>query len=337
MNSLNIGSETDYVRDRIDQVSEGYPVFRHRQWKEYAYAVFGSKAGSLYYMLSAGVEGIWLNAGESNRYFKPRAAVSGTYRFNANNSARVSYTLTNQAPSVGQLNPYNTSTDSLVVSKGNPELLPMQIHRMSAAYTFNKSGLYITPSFSYAIYTDIIEPYGYSEQGVYISTYTNRGRSKTLRAGGSVNYRLKEWGSVYVSAYHCVDYFEEQQSKKSFSVGAGFTGTLGKWSFVLDVSNRDYTYTAVSRTKQVVPLLHTQVVYNFTKDFYISVAVPYTLGTWSTETEVYGDTYRSYSNQRMTSLSGRPWVLLRYTIRKNDKRKIKLDNVVRSKEEGISL
>ena len=33
----------------------------------------------------------------------------------------------------------------------------------------------------------------------------------------------------------------------------------------------------------------------------------------------------------------RPWVLLRYTIRRNVKSKIRLDNVVHSREEGISL
>ncbi len=39
----------------------------------------------------------------------------------------------------------------------------------------------------------------------------------------------------------------------------------------------------------------------------------------------------------MISQSFRPWVLLRYTIRRNVKSKIRLDNVVHSREEGISL
>lgn len=339
VNSLNIGSITDIINDRIRQVSEGYPDFRHRRWNEYLYATFGSKAGNLYYMLSAGVEGIWLRAGsETNRYVKPRAALSGTYEFNDNNSVRLSYTLTNQAPAVGQLNPYNTSTDSLVVTRGNPDLLPMQNHQFEASYTFNKKGFYFTPSISYQLYTDIIEPYGYSDQGIHVSTFLNRGRSEELSVGASVSYRLKKWGRIYAGAYHHVDYFEGQDPRKSFSCDAGFTATYKKWTFVGDMAYRNYAFTAVSRTTQITPeYVQAQVVYNFTKNFYISVAVPYFLGTLSTDTDMYSDTYRSHLNSRLTSASGRPWVLLRYTFRKNDKRKIKLDNVLRSKEQGISL
>ena len=71
-----------------------------------------------YYMASAGLEGIWLKAGDAkNSYLKPRFSLSGTYQFNPNNSTQLSYELTNRSPSVGQLNPYNTSTDPLVITK----------------------------------------------------------------------------------------------------------------------------------------------------------------------------------------------------------------------------
>jgi hypothetical protein len=39
----------------------------------------------------------------------------------------------------------------------------------------------------------------------------------------------------------------------------------------------------------------------------------------------------------MTDLNVRPWILIRYTLRKNNKQKIKLDNVVTGKEKGIAL
>ena len=101
-NSLNIGSETRYLNDKIDQISSGYPVFKHREWSEYLYGAYSGKVNKFYYMLSTGVEGIWLKAGdESADYVKPRVAVSGTYAINDNNSWQFNYTLTNNAPAIG--------------------------------------------------------------------------------------------------------------------------------------------------------------------------------------------------------------------------------------------
>ena len=290
-------------------------------------------------MLSLGIEGIWLKSGDvSNGYFKPRAAVSGTYQLNSNNSMRLSYTLTNEAPTVGQLNPYNTSTDSLVVARGNPELLPMQNHILRASYTFNKKGFSITPSVTYRINRDIIEPFGYIDNGIYTSTYVNRGKSERLAVGGSISYRIKKWGRIYGSAYHSIDYFEGQNPKRSFSCSGGFNADYKKWSLIIDVEYMNFEYTALSLTKHINPTYsQVQLIYNLTKKFYISMAMPYFIGTMTSETNTHVDTYYSHLRKRMTSMSGRPWVLLRYTFRKNDKQKIKLNNVVRSKEAGISL
>lgn len=105
-----------------------------------------------------------------------------------------------------------------------------------------------------------------------------------------------------------------------------------------DISYRNYTYTPFSRTRQLTPeYSQVQVNYNFTKDFYIALALPYFIGRLATETNTRADSYSAYFRQEMISQSFRPWVLLRYTIRRNAKSKIRLDNVVHSREEGISL
>jgi hypothetical protein len=54
-----------------------------------------------------------------------------------------------------------------------------------------------------------------------------------------------------------------------------------------------------------------------------------------TETETAG--YTAYNRQWRTGVTLRPSILIRYTIRKNPKRKIRLDNVVTSDEQGIKL
>jgi len=340
VNSLNIGSATNYINDNINKISDNVPVFHHKAWNEYLYATFSSKAGNLLYMVSAGLESIMLKAGESsNQYVRPRASLSGTYRINSNNSTRFSYTLTNQTPNVGQLNPYNTSTDPLVIIKGNPKLLPEQTHKIEASYTLNTKGFYFTPSITYNLSNDIIEPFGYKENGTFVNTFNNMGKYKSLSTGGNITYRFKEnRGNIYIGAYHHTDYFEEMSAKQSFSLSGGIWVYYKKWIFGGDVNYRNYVFSPTSRIKQLTPAYSQfQVNYNFTKDFYVAVAIPYFIGKLSTETITQVGTYNSYYKIRMTDASSHPWILLRYTFRKNSKQKIKLDNVVNSKEEGISL
>jgi predicted porin len=258
--------------------------------------------------------------------------------FNENNSIRTGYTLTNEAPEVGQLNPYNTSTDSLVITKGNTDLRPMQQHYFQLSYTFNKAGLYITPYIGYGICVDIIEPFGYSQNGIYTSSYHNSGRFRSLTAGGSISYNLNNWGRIYISCYQYTDYFTDQDPRKSFSYSAGMTAKYKKWYLGIDYNQRNYTYTAVSRTKYHTPdFSMAQLQYNFTPTFYISIALQYFTGAVRQDIETYSDSYRSFVSQRMLDLNVRPWILIRYTIRKNDKQKIKLNNIITSKEKGVVL
>lgn len=338
VNNLNIGSETNFVDDRINQISDGYPVFRHREWTEYLYAGFSSKVGKLYYMLSAGIEGLWLKAGEAdNHYFKPRASVSGTYQFNDSHSTQFSYTLTNTPPSVHALNPYNTSTDSLVVSQGNPYLLPTQNHIWEADYTFNKGGLYVTPSFIYAIDADVIDPYGYTKNGIYFNSYRNSSTYKEILAGCNLSYRWKRF-QAYGSMYQRVDYFDGLDAKKSFTGSLGARFTYKKFSFSGYCSYTNRAYTPVSCTRTYAPAYSLlQVTYNFTPLFYISLALENGMGMMRQRVTTDSDGYRSSSFRKMKDQSFCPWLLIRYTFRKNAGRKIKENKLMQSREKGISL
>lgn len=338
VNSLNIGSETNRINDRIHQVSDQYPVFRHQEWNEYLYAGFSSQVGKLYYMLSAGIEGLWLKAGEAdNHYFKPRASVSGTYVFNDSHSLQFSYTLTNTAPSVHSLNPYNTSTDSLVISRGNPYLLPTQNHLWQASYTFNKKGVYITPNIGYAVDADVIDPYGYTENGIYISSYENSSKYKEILAGVNVSYRWKNF-QVYGGVYGQVDYFDGLEAKKSCMANLGGMFTYKKFSFYMDCNYLNRAYTPVSVTRNYAPTYSLlQITYNFTPLFYISLALDNGMGRMRQGVTTESAGYRSYQFRRMKDQSFCPWFLIRYTFRKNVGRKIKENKLMKSKEKGISL
>lgn len=337
-NSINIGSETHFLKDYINQVSNNEPIFHHQEWSEYLYTVFVSNIQKLQYMVSIGLESIWLKAGGvTNHYLKPRGSVSCTYSFNDNNSLQADYTLSNTTPSIAMLNPYNTSTDSLVVNQGNPFLYPEQNHTLNASYTFNQKGFYFVPAVTYQINTDLIEPYGFSKQGIYTASYRNGGRYQKLTAGASVSYRLK-WGRFYGQFEHIVDYYPAQSARKSFHADIGTMARYKKFSFYANCSYNNYIYTPISRTKYLSPSYsNIQITYNLNKDLYISACLEYLSGAIKTKMSTYSESYQSSSFITQNDKNLRPWVLIRYTFRKNKERKIKLDNIISSKEQGISL
>lgn len=337
VNSLNIGSATDFKNDNIDQVSEGYPVFKHRQWNEYLYGTFSSTVKKLNYMLSLGYESIWLKAGEtSHHYFKPRIALSANYSFSPNHSALFFYNLTNEAPSVGLLNPYNTSTDSLVISRGNPYLLPAQDHQLGLSYTFNKKGYFFSPAISYHHTKDLIEPYGYSEKGIYTSTYRNSGNYQQLHLRLSLNKRFKNL-NISMNTERSFYYFEHQDAKKSWDINIDCNYTLSKWMFLLSGNFTNYSFSATTKTKHFnLSYSLLQVQYNFTSNFYIAAAVYNFAGSLRSRTTIETNGYRSVTYLREKD-SFYPWILLRYTIRKNPNKRMKENKTVTSREQGIQL
>ena len=175
--SLILGSRSTLVADEINYMVGKNPIFNHRNYNQYIYAGYGAAyKNKLYYSASIGIEGIWAKAGDTDyRYIRPRGSASLTWAINGHNSIQLSYRLTNTAPNVSSLNPYNISTDTLLVTVGNPNLKPQMINHISANYTLNVGNLYITPEAYYKHIGDMIEPYGYTKDGIYYSTYANSG------------------------------------------------------------------------------------------------------------------------------------------------------------------
>ena len=113
--------------------------FKHDYFNQYFYVGYSANLkDKVYYGASVGIEGIWQkSAGRKSHYFRPKANANATWLITPHHSLQLSYTLTNTAPSVANLNPYNISTDSLVIEVGNPNLKPQMMHYVGLNYTFN--------------------------------------------------------------------------------------------------------------------------------------------------------------------------------------------------------
>ncbi len=337
--SLILGNRSTLVMDEVNNMTGVNPVFKHRNYNQYIYAGYGGAyRNRLYYSASIGLEGIWAKAGEADYgYVRPRGSASMTWAVNGHNSIQLTYRLTNAAPSVAYLNPYNTSTDSLAVAIGNPNLKPQMVNHVSASYTLNVGNFYITNEAYYKRIGDMIEAYGYSKDGIYYSTYANSGHYSQVSAGANLSYRFK-WGRIYGGGGWYADHFESQDAKNSAYASLGFNAQVRKFSFygTFEYSSRDYT--AISFTKYYRPVMEDlQMNYNFTPDFYIGVCLQHITGEFRTKTITEDGSFRSITENRYTDKCLRPWILLRYTFRKGSDKRHKLGKVLDSNEQGISI
>lgn len=336
--SLTAGSATTFQRDEIDRTNAAVPAFLHRNLRQYVYAGYAGRLGTTLYSASVGMEGIWLKAGDKDsRYFRPKASAGITWPMGSHNSLQLGYTLTNTTPPVACLNPYDISVDSLVAETGNPYLKPEVSNRLSLNYTFNRGGLYVTPSVSFTHTSDLVQACGTTDGNVYVSTYENAGHFSRLDVGATASYRLGKvriYGGV-CSGVYC---FESQEAKGTVYANAGFSAKMGKFSFYADTyyNSRQYTGTSVTKTGRPATA-DVQVNYNFTPDFYVAVCLQHFTGQVRDTVVTTDGDFHSTTRRCFTEQAFRPWILVRYTIRRNSDRKIKLGKVLNGNEQGISI
>lgn len=337
--SISAGSHSKVQSDRIGQSSAVQPVFSHRNINEYLFASLSGKVSSIYFMASLGLEMIWLKAGETaNSYLRPRASLSATWNISTNHSIQCGYTLSNETPPVAKLNPYNTSTDPRLVTSGNPYLTPQATNRASINYTYTQGNLYLQPALIYRSVSDIIEPTGYLEGDVYHSTYTNSGHFSQLMASAYASYRFG-WGRIGLGCGWSEHYYHGSGPQGAFSTMFDFNARAGKFSFYANINytNREIYRTSIVRNLSP-SLAQIQVNYNITPDLYIALCMQNIAGKVRSRTIIDDGGYHSVAQTSYCDRNIRPWLLVRYTFRKNAQSKINLgNNVIRPEENGINL
>ena len=338
--SMAFGNHLTMGSDRIDQRLPESPLFRHRKLDDYLYGSFGGGWRRVYYTLSAGVEAIWLVAGDiRSHYLRPRSNVSATWAPDAANSLQRSWTLTNEAPSVALLNPLNTSTDPLVVTSGNPHLKPREECRVDLNYTLTKGGWYVSPQLIFLADRNLISPWGYSEGEVYHSTFRNCGRYSEMNYFLIAAYN-SPWCSVTTSNGWTSQNFQGLSTRGYFQSYASLMFRVGKILAIVEADYRTRTHTENSTTRHRSPLqsrLH--VSYNFTPDFYVAVGLHNYTGTVRSVTDVRQGTFHSVTEtfDRGAGRGFRPYVTIYYNFRRNTKRRIKFNNPDFKEDTGISL
>ena len=102
-----------------------------------------------------------INSEKGNDYFSPLPYANGSFKFDDNNSIKLSYSRRVLRPSIGQLNPLVSRVDSQTVSQGNINLVPAYRDNFQFTYnvkvTFGKVTVNLAPQLFYEYKTGLIQ------------------------------------------------------------------------------------------------------------------------------------------------------------------------------------
>ena len=301
--NLSVGSNTSYTSTDIDDRVDLFPIYNHQQWQEYLYAGIdnNSSKSKFNYSLSLSLDYIRSNAdGRKNSYTNLLPSISLSYRFSKQHILNLKYVRTRIYPSVAQLNPRNTSSDSLHIRVGNPYLTPVMTDQISLYYNLYYKGFYFTPMITYAYYSDWIDSDGKLEGDVYTSTYANLSHLHYLVFSAQVGYNFK-YGNIGFYGY----YSKRIQPGLQYN-GDSWLGNLfanlhyKKWDLNLYAQYVSDSYTRYSRTK-TKPICHLTLGRQLGTKWRLSLYLENFLftGRKDYKTWFHNDNYQSFSSSRM--------------------------------------
>lgn len=128
------------------------------EYREVRNAGYVSMAGKVKeFSFQAGLRGenadILINSDTTIGYFCLLPQFNLQRKFGKTNSLKLSYRKSIKRPGIDQLNPFVSYSDSLNITRGNPELKPSYKHKLELSYTKNIKQNYISPSI-YMLYFD---------------------------------------------------------------------------------------------------------------------------------------------------------------------------------------
>lgn len=249
-NELTIGSDTYYINGNLDNTSTaGNNTFDYRSWNEYLYATYNNAKTPFSYMASLGLD-CHYNKIENikNQYYKVRFSGNASYSFRKHHLLKGYVRGYTSNPSISLLNPYNTSTDSLQIIKGNPCLEPSYTVESGIVYRFTKGAWYIEPGISYIWYMDMFERIGRKEGNTYVYTYENKNKESQFIATLIARYNIKNVGHIGLTGRYRRCFFENI-TKSWVAIYPNWRFYYKKFSLNGSISFQPYVYEEYSKRK----------------------------------------------------------------------------------------
>lgn len=118
----------------------------------------------------------------NNSYLSVVPSVSVSYKLSDMQTLRTNYRMGMYRPGIWYLNPYNTSTDTLYVQQGNPNLKAEKYHNFGLGYDGNINKVYIGINLNHSFSNNSINNITELRNNVTYTTYENIGKER--RTGG---------------------------------------------------------------------------------------------------------------------------------------------------------
>lgn len=317
-----IGVNSYFQSNQIKQRENVSSAFKHREWNEYLYLDVNRAWGAFSIAASLGLDAVYRDVeGYKDHYYTFHPVANLNYRFNNRHALMLSYNMQSVAPSVVQLNPYNTSSDTLTISYGNPFLKPYRIQNLRLGYTLTGGGFYVEPLVNYRWIDDAIVSTGEDKGGYYIKSLGNQGKSTLLTAGMNIRYTIKRIGYIGVTLNYNHIEFSEINQKNDYIRGRIYGGLNYKkfglsFSYGLPDNSYDmYTHNYSS------PESNLRLSYDVSKNWDVSAGMRF-IG-WKKHIERWVDMpgYSSYYDNQFTNRGSIVMLGARYKFQSHGKAK----------------
>lgn len=217
--NTKIGISSQYQYNKINEKRSSNSSFRHREWDEYLFVDINRTWNKFSLAASIGMDVILRNVENCNEnFYNMRSMLSLNYKINSYHSIGFNYNMYSYSPSVTDLNPYNNSSDTLTVSKGNPLLKPYHAHKFRLMYSLAKNKIYISPFLNYQQINDAIVSIGEEQGSYHIKTLANQGKSSLFTCGTNFRYSIGKLGYIgFLINYNHITYSSANQKNDYFS------------------------------------------------------------------------------------------------------------------------
>lgn len=315
--SFDAGTNTYYTHTQIKDRTLKDPTFLYKDLTEYVYTGIRNKQpGKFSYMFSLGLDMVFTDVeGKKGHYLNFVPSASLGYHVNQRSNWQLSYNRSRTSPAASQLNPRNTSLDSMVVRVGNPGLKPSIDNVVRLSYSWNYKGFYLEPFLVYDYMTKQIEQIGYENDNVYTYTYENISNKHQFQAGIQTRFNLSTYGNLNFSAY----YQKDKMDDFSFSGNSvGVNGFLYLYYKKVSLSLYAY-YTSDTYTKttkwQRSPDTEMTFSWSLPKNWQLQVGLRNFAGKSYAKVWTNDGNYHSYTYQKMTDRFLMPMLGISYTFR----------------------
>ena len=339
-NSLNkhnfdIGYKADYQWNKIGQESLNIPTFYYKELNNYLYIDISKSLKKFAYSVSLGYN-VTNNQSVDikNNYQKIKYSTIFSYSVDNKNRITINNNQYTEFPSVRLLNPYNISTDSLIIREGNPFLEPITINNLNTSYSYRLNKLIIESKFTFKNISNYIQESGLMKNDVYVSQYINKGNFRQFQPSVSFRSNLT-FGYINLFLAYNKLYFPNHQNHDFWDGRINFNFYYKKASFSVKLTLPQKEYSDLTKVKSS-PESEMYLTWNINNNWNISSGFRWITGRKRYERWITDNNYSSYY---LNSFNDRNFTLLlgiRYNFKNQGKNKRDTQKLYQE-EEGIRL